>query len=335
MDEEMDLCVRMNSFFKRGDWVPDAYKQIFKLRSGTDLPTCVVFSKIVYWLSPRKNGKKKYYGKQLKLSVADISKQTYLSKRQVGYALEKLENKYKFINRKVIGTLVYISLNVEIIEKVLTDSFPNLFNKTGGEEQTCQTHIHKEPHRVFSSKIPKGVNELEISDKDLLLERIENLKVEVDGKKNEILRHEMSYQKFKSLNNNTKYVFNENLNCMTKEELLEAYVFDNESVYPAFSRLVYMYNYMYVDFISKSTESPESMDSDFKNFLKEVSEECSVNMDIYRHLTKACKGLDTRILNLDVDRAESYITERRSNLTSEIEDHERDLFSLSSHLKGM
>jgi len=329
---EMELCVIMNKFFKRGDWIPDAFKKIFKLRSGTDLPTCVVFSKIVYWLSPKKNGKKRYYGKQLKLSVSNISEQTYLSKKQVSHAMEKLEKKYKFINRTVNGTTVYVSLNVEIIEKVLENSFPNMFSKNEVAIQICNTHIHKEQHRPFLSKFPKGVTELNYCDKDQIIEEVEKLEIALNTKQNEKSMYSMSEDKFYSICRTTKYALREKLNYMSEAELIEAFIVDDESSYPAFSRFVFLYNSLYEHYVGYLT----SNDAEFKNLLQTVSVECISNLDVYSNLLVACRGLDVKLLSVtSVADLKLKNNLKLTTLESEIKTYEQTLCSLRQHLTSI
>jgi hypothetical protein len=156
----------------RGDWIPDTFKKVFVNNRGVDLPTCHVFSKILYWHSLSHKGKKRYKGGKLSLSVHDLSKQIKITKSQVRAAVEKLEHQYQVIHREKKGRRILITLDVEKIKSLFTPFLQDSSedseegsrlrsnsNKTSLVCAQTQTYIHKGEINYFPEEKKETFNE--------------------------------------------------------------------------------------------------------------------------------------------------------------------------------
>ena len=310
---------------KYGDWVPDVVKKILIKDKRLDLIACVILSKICYWYTLRKNGKKKYAGSELKLSITDLSKQTYLSYKQTKGALERLEKKYKYIRRTNTGKLTYVSLNTEIIEKAITLHEPLWADKIGLTSPTGPIHIHKEPQKLNfrneRSKIQDTITEV------LKMEmKITNVEEIVDDKNNQIEDCFMPYSTFVSMCNNTAAAFNTKIKCgMTPDDLLKHYLYDanSNSVHPAYTKLLYLYEGFRDDWdalVRFSTASAYT--TEFERLLYQVRIDCTTVPDIHDHILTSISDEQARLylteaLSVDVDKAKRLVREKVKKLKSE------------------
>lgn len=310
---------------KYGDWIPDVLKKILVRGRRLDLTACVVLSKICYWYTLRKNGKKKYAGSELKLSITDLSKQTYLSYKQTKGALDRLENKYKYIRRTNTGKLTYICLNIEIIEKAITLHEPLWADKTGLTSPKGPIHIHKEPQKLNfrneGSKIQDTITE--IVKMELKITNVEDI---VDDKNNQIEDCFMPYGTFVGLCNNTAAAFNTKIKCgMTPGELLTHYLYDSNSnsVHPAYTKLLYLYEGFRDDWDALlCVDSTAKHLPEFERLLQQVRIDCTNVPDIYDHLLTAISDDKVRlrlseILSLDIGKAKRLVREKVKKLESE------------------
>ena len=314
-------------YFKRGDWVPDIFKKILSEDTSVDLPACVVFSKIVYWMLPRRNGKKKYYGKRLRLSASDLASQTLLSYKQVKRALGKLENKYKFISRENLGKVTYITLNIETIHRAIVLHEPIWAHENDFAGPYGPIHIHKEQHKERS----RNQGYLKSTDIEyqieLLRTKIENLENVIDDKQNELATYSMTEAMFDSICSNTICTYNNKLKYELNEaELLELYIFDDNTnvMYPAFSKLFYLYTVLGI------YEHVSLLD-----LLDAVSNECRRTPDIMGYLDSKCEQFNAVDLSLDSEELAVKVNDCIVNLNKEIADYEVRLNKVVAELREL
>jgi len=156
----------------RGDWIPDSFKKVFVKDRGVDLIACHVFSKILFWHTLSPNGKKRFKGEKLSLSVRDLSEQIKITESQARNAIEKLEHRHQVIRRERVGRRTLISLDVEKIQELFS---PFLEDSSEDSEEgsrlrlnsnetplVCartQTYIHKEEGINYSPEEEKETSD--------------------------------------------------------------------------------------------------------------------------------------------------------------------------------
>jgi hypothetical protein len=321
---------------KYGDWIPDTIKKILRNGKTLDLTACVVFSKICYWFLPRRNGNKKFNGSQLRLSINDLSRQTYLSYGQVKVALQNLENKYKYISRTNVGKYTYINLNTEIIVKAITLYEPNFADKEEVIGKIMPIHIHKGKQKV----LPR-INgyQLDVQDVEIKIEslstKIDSVESVLEEKQSIIDSCYLSYESFLVMCNHTKTIYNTKLkHGLSEPDLLRCYVLDTKSniVNPAFSKLIYLYKQMRIDF-----ELLSVADSKFAVLLQGVRTECSKTPIVYQHIKTVMDDIAfsriADVMKFDEEQAQEIVKDRVSKLKSEKKDLANMLLTYTSELK--
>lgn len=328
-----------------GDWLPDVLKKILKKNNTLDVTACLVLSKLCYWLSPRKNGKKKFMGSQLRLSIPELARQTLLSYSQTKFALRNLEQKYKYISRTNVGKYTYINLNVDILIKAITLHDPNFADKDGVISEITPIHIHKEQQRLLPRKFrTKNLEEDLVASIEKIQVKINTVEEMVEDKNNQIDNYYMSRAIFINVCNNTQIAFETKMkHDVSKEDLLDYYIYDAKlnAIHPAYSKLVFMYNNMRVHLLEMLRNWEEGL-AETDKFLLLVYNfklECTNVPDVYTHFLEVLDAnhvpLFNRVLDLDFNQVKKTVDDKVSRLKSEKKDLASRLTVYTSELKKL
>lgn len=296
----------------RGDWIPEVYKKIFLVNGHTDLVLCHVFSKIVYWHSPSKTGKKKYAGKLPFLSNNILSEQTGLSLKQVRRATEHLEKKYKFIKRVRSGRKTHFDLNQNIISKVFlpfmremgSEDIFKLSEKSSDSSEPSRAHEDNSrlPSRAHESGLagPPG-HAYNIKNKhklntELILTKKVDLETELEDSLFKLNSNSMSESDYLlACKNISVFVQAQLSNGVCKEEIFKSFLsnhlLDHVS-YPGFARLHCTCNMSEFAFVGSD---------DLRKLLYVVKSECAGNPDLSKMLLKYCADIDYDLVGLNLN----------------------------------
>jgi hypothetical protein len=322
----------------RGDWIPDVFKHIFKNGKSTDLVTCCVFSKILYWFTLSRGGRKKYYGKFLRLSSSDIAEQVCITYTQSKRSLAVLEEKYKFITRDNRGSVTAITLNVDTIKSavelyqpsiadaevvyqpsvahdelsvahdelsVAHDSTPHELSVAHENDfmgSAEPIHIHKEEN---INNFPRKGNSKKLSDTQL--ERKVLQVAELDARLESLIFTEEYFLEVCRIVKNL--VTSRSANGDTVESLLNFLLSSSLSsdMYPAYARL----HYMLTDIPEKFKEYPT------EELMYQFRTECIGNSALISLMEKHCPELDIDQFNFDVEKMNNDAIQEYNKLLSE------------------
>ena len=296
----------------RGDWIPEIYKKIFVIRGYTDLVLCHVFSKIVYWHSPSKSGKKKYGGKLPFLSNNILAEQTGLSLKQVRRATESLEKEYKFIVRSRNGRKTHLDLNKENITEVFLPHMRELGSEdilimsSKTEDSSVPSRAHEDnarlPSRAHEGSYAgptghayniKGNHKL---NTEIRLAKKSDLESECEDKLFQLKSNSMSEEdyllacKIVSVFVDTQLSNDVDPSAVFKDFLSNHLI--DQVAYPGFARLHCICN--------MSTFADMSVDG-IRKLLYVVKGECVGNPDLAKMLIKHCPSPDYAAAGLDLD----------------------------------
>ena len=303
----------------RGDWIPDVYKKVFQRKEGgADLAVCCVLSKIIFWHTPNKKGKKKYRGEHPYLSAAILAEQLYLSEKQVRRSLEVLEFTYKVIERKKHGRRVYVKLNEKEFSKLImpylkeqgTESLlvpytegdrylpsganeegshlPSRANETSDSRPQGQTYNINKKHTKLSEKEVLKISDKVLDsdsdsyffDKRLLEVRKLSMSAEVYSNSCKVV------QNFVQMQLSLGKPLSELMNDFLVNPLLD------NIAYPAFARLHCLVHEGLLDTCNKA---------DFEKLLYVLKSECGSNPDLANRLKEHCPDVDYSIVDLDIE----------------------------------
>jgi hypothetical protein len=303
----------------RGDWIPDVYKKVFQRKEGgADLAVCCVLSKIIFWHTPNKKGKKKYRGEHPYLSAAILAEQLYLSKKQVRRSLEALEFTYKVIERRKHGRRVYVKLNEVEFSKLImpylkeqgTESIlapytegarylpsganeegvhlPSGANETPDSRPQGQTYNIKRKHTKLSEKKVFKISDDVIAadsdpyffDKSLLEVRKLSMSVEAYSNSCKVV------QNFVQMQLSLGKPISELMTDFLTNSLLD------NIAYPAFARLHCLVHEGLLD---------NCNEADFEKLLYVLKSECGSNPDLANRLKENCPDVDYSIVDLDIE----------------------------------
>ena len=293
----------------RGDWIPDVFKHIFKNSGSTDLVTCCVFSKILYWFIPSRGGRKKFYGKSLRLSVTDISEQVCISYTQAKRALKLLECTYKFISRKNVGSITYINLDIDTVQNAIEAYQPSIADaelvyqpSIADEELVYQpsiadedtfissvepVHIHKED-RIKNINRKGNSKMLSDFERDSLLSESDDLEARMQG----LLFTEDDF--FGACDIVRHMVESRVANGDTVESLLNFLLSSvlSSELYPAYARIFYMVRNIPEKFAEYPTEE----------LVYQLRTECIGNLGLVTLMTKHCPTFDMDQFGFDLNK---------------------------------
>jgi len=323
----------------RGDWIPEIYKKIFLVNGHTDLVLCHVFSKIVYWHSPSKTGRKKYAGKLPFLSNSILSEQTGLSLKQVRRATECLEKKYKFIKRVRSGRKTHFDLNQKIISKI----FLPYMREMGSEDiltladnssnssvpSRADEDISSMPSRAHEEGLvgPGGpaynIKEPHKLNTELILTKKVDLETKFEDSLFKLNSKSMSESDYLlACKHISVFVQTQLLNGVSSQDIfkdfLSNHLLDHVS-YPGFARLHCICNMDEFDNVDEN---------EFKKLLYVVKSECVGNPDLSKMLLKYCADVDYELVGLNLNEymcksnhALSKVFDEAINKTKELENY--------------
>ena len=304
---------------KFGTWIPFALKIILVRNGKLDVTACMVLSKICYWFTLKKNGKKRFFGDELRLSISDLSKQTLLSIDQTRYALSLLENKYKFIRRTNVGKITYVNLNVEILRNAIQLHEVNFPNKDDVMRENSQAHIHEERTKKNILRKDKANYDVQC---ELIRTRIENIEVSILHKNNELEDYELSFGEFYNICVTVSNIFDNKIkHGLSKQDLLRTYVYDLTSLksQPAYSKLYYLAN-EYTDLWNQMLRSGKTS-VEFDELLRAFAEECTAVPDVYSHLVDTFEHpydkLFGNLMDFDIGHAKQSYEDRKDKINKE------------------
>jgi hypothetical protein len=329
----------------RGDWIPDVFKHIFKNGKSTDLVTCCVFSKILYWFTLSRGGRKKYYGKFLRLSSSDIAEQVCITYTQAKRALALLEEKYKFITRDNRGSVTAIHLNLDTIRSAVELYQPSIADaeivyqpsvthdglsvthdglsvaddglSIADENTPSELSIANETSLMGSAEpihihkeehinnFPRKGNSKKLSDSQL--ERKTLQVAELDARLESLVFTEEYFLEVCRIVKNL--VTSRSTNGDTVESLLNFLLSSSLSsdMYPAYARLYYMFTNIPEKFKEYPTEE----------LMYQFRTECIGNSALIALMEKHCPELDIDQFNFDVEKMNNDAIQEYNKLLSE------------------
>ena len=320
MDKETKLATDILSPLSgRGDWIPDVFKHIFKNGKSTDLVTCCVFSKILYWYTLSRGGRKKYSGKFLRLSCSDIAKQVCITYTQAKRSLSLLEEKYEFISRVNRGKVTSIELNVDKIRNAVEAYQPSIADA----ELVYGPSVADEESNELSVADKEYSHELSVAHEDGLMGYTEPIHIHKEGGIKNIPRKDnskkLSEKERERLELNVEeltsrlecLVFTEKYfleSCYVVENLVTSRINNGEAVenllnfllssalssdmYPAYARIHYILKHVPEKFESYQTEE----------LLYQFRTECIGNAALIALMEKHCPNLDMDQFNFNVEK---------------------------------
>ena len=308
----------------RGDWIPDAFKKVFsRTNKGVDFVSCHVFSKILYWHLPSSRGRKKFYGKEVYLSITDLSEQVGITYEQAKRALKELENEYCFIKRRRAGKRTYLRLNQEHISKSFSlhqGSNPDRILVHQGSNPDREsytrvlttTHIHKEGHKEQNRK--RKVKIFDEEEKEKILNKINIIENEMSLT---LVTEEYFLNTCETVSNMVgSRLQNGDPNIL--EFLLSATLSIDH--YPAFARIVYLVK----------TLGEKVKELNMTEITYQLKTECITNSEILRYMEKYCPEFDQSALGLDVQKLYDKSLERYQGLYDQLVPLQEELRKLEN-----
>tara|TARA_B100000035_G_scaffold315197_1_gene334376 strand:+ start:549 stop:1589 length:1041 start_codon:yes stop_codon:yes gene_type:complete len=314
-----DIRKHETSKDKFGDWLPFILKIILVRNGKLDVTACLVLSKICYWFTLKKNGKKRFFGDELRLSISDLSKQTLLSRAQTRHALEILENKYKYIRRTNVGSVTYLNLNTEILRNAIELHEVNFAQENDLMCEKQHVHIHKERTK---KNVLRNVESNYDTQCELIRTRIENVETTILHKNNELEDYELDFSEFWNVCNTVSNIFDTKIkHGLSKRDLLHTYVYDLASLksQPAYAKLYYLAN-EYTDLWHQILRSG-TVSVEFSELVRAFLDECTAVPDVYSHFVDTLEHpyntLFMNLLDFDITAARELYADKKERINKE------------------
>ena len=197
-------------------------------------------------------------------------------------------------------------------------------------------HIHKEQQRELPriNGYKKDVQDVEIQIENIS-SKIDSVESVLEEKQSIIDSCYFSLDSFWLMYHHTKTIYNTKLkHGLSESDLLRCYILDTQSniVNPAFSKLMYLYEQMRLEFELMSVD-----DSKFAVLLQGVRVECSKAPILYQHLRTAMDDISfsriADIMSFDEEQARELVNDRVLKLKAEKKDLADMLLTYTSELK--